>query len=79
MIPETDALQAIALAGQGQNVSEIARHLGHERKTIRIYLKGHRASGLPRPCSARSASQGSRAPPVTRPPPPSPHTHCLTL
>src|SRR5260370_8075812 len=49
MIPEASALQAIALAGQGQNVSEIARHLGHDRKTIRIYLNGHRAPGQPRP------------------------------
>lgn len=49
MIPETSALQAIALAGQGQNVSEIARRLGHDRKTIRIYLNGHRAPGQPRP------------------------------
>ena len=49
MIPETSARQAIALAGQGQNVSEIARHLGHDRKTIRIYLNGHRAPGQPRP------------------------------
>ena len=49
MIPGTDARQAIALAGQGQNVSEIARQLGHDRKTIRIYLNGHRAPGQPRP------------------------------
>jgi hypothetical protein len=49
MIPETSALHAIALAGQGQNVSEIARHLGHDRKTIRIYLNGHRAPGQSRP------------------------------
>jgi hypothetical protein len=49
MIPETDARKAIALAGQGRNVSEIARHLGHDRKTIRIYLNGHRAPGQPRP------------------------------
>ena len=49
MIPETSARQAIALAGHGQNVSEIARHLGHDRKTIRIYLNGHRAPGQPRP------------------------------
>ena len=49
MIPQTSARQAIALAGQGQNVSEIARHLGHDRKTIRIYLNGHRAPGQPRP------------------------------
>lgn len=49
MIPEADALRAIDLAGQGQNVSEIARELGHDRKTIRIYLNGHRAPGQPRP------------------------------
>jgi hypothetical protein len=48
VIPEADALRAIALAGQGQNVSEIARDLGHDRKTIRIYLNGHRAPGQPR-------------------------------
>ena len=48
MIPEAAARQAIALAGQGANVSEIARRLGHDRKTIRIYLNGHRAPGQPR-------------------------------
>ena len=49
MIPEADARQAIAMAGQGQNVSQIARRLRHDRKTIRIYLNGHRAPGQPRP------------------------------
>lgn len=49
MIPEADARKAIDLAGQGQNVSEIARQLDHDRKTIRIYLNGHRAPGQPRP------------------------------
>jgi hypothetical protein len=49
MIPETDARQAITLARQGASVSEIARRLGHDRKTIRIYLNGHRAPGQPRP------------------------------
>jgi hypothetical protein len=49
MIPEQAARQAIALAGQGANVSQIARRLGHDRKTIRIYLNGHRAPGQPRP------------------------------
>ena len=49
MIPEQAARQAIALAGQGWNVSAIARHVGHDRKTIRIYLNGHRAPGQPRP------------------------------
>src|ERR1035441_5759105 len=49
MIPEQDARQAITLAGQDWNVSQIARHLGHDRKTVRIYLNGHRAPGQPRP------------------------------
>lgn len=49
MIPEADARRAIALAGHGANVSQIARQLGHDRKTIRIYLNGHRAPGQPRP------------------------------
>lgn len=49
MIPAADARKAIDLAGQGQNVSEIARQLRHDRKTIRIYLNGHRAPGQPRP------------------------------
>lgn len=48
MIPATDARKAIELAGQGQNVSQIARQLRHDRKTIRIYLNGHRAPGQPR-------------------------------
>jgi hypothetical protein len=48
VIPETDARKAIDLAGQGCNVSEIARQVGHDRKTIRIYLNGHRAPGQPR-------------------------------
>ena len=48
MIPAADARRAIDLAGQGQNVSEIARQLRHDRKTIRIYLNGHRAPGQPR-------------------------------
>jgi hypothetical protein len=49
MIPETSARQAIALAGQGTSVSGISRQLGHDRKTIRTYLSGHRAPGQPRP------------------------------
>ncbi|MBO0806461.1 MAG: hypothetical protein J2P25_25710, partial [Nocardiopsaceae bacterium] len=48
MIPEPDARKATDMAGQGKNMSEIARHLGHDRKTIRIYLNGHRAPGQPR-------------------------------
>lgn len=45
MIPEHAAAQAIALAEQGANVSQIARHLGHDRKTIRVCLDGQRAPG----------------------------------
>lgn len=48
MIPETDARQAITLAGQGTSVAGIARRLGHDRKTIRTYLTGHRVPGQPR-------------------------------
>lgn len=49
MIPEHAAHQAITLAERGWNVSEIARDLGHDRKTIRIYLNGSRAPGQRRP------------------------------
>lgn len=49
MIPGQAARQAITLAGQGWTVSGIARHLGHDRRTIRIYVNGSRAPGQPRP------------------------------
>jgi hypothetical protein len=48
VIPERSAVQAIMLAEQGWNLSAIARHLGHDRKTIRIYLSGSRTPGQPR-------------------------------
>ena len=34
-----------ALARQGWTVSAIARHLGHDRRTIRGYLSGGRVAG----------------------------------
>jgi hypothetical protein len=49
MIPEHAARQSITLAAQGWTVSGIARHLGHDRRTIRIYVNGSRAPGQPRP------------------------------
>ena len=49
MIPEQAARQAVTLARQGWTVSGIARHLGHDRRTIRIYVNGSRAPGHPRP------------------------------
>ena len=48
MISQRSAEQAINLADQGWTVSAIARHLDHDRKTIRIYLTGHRTPGQPR-------------------------------
>ena len=48
MIPEHAAHQAINLAERGWSVSKIARHLGHDRKTLRVYLSGTRAPGQPR-------------------------------
>jgi predicted transcriptional regulator len=42
VIPQRSAEQAIILAEQGWTVSAIARHLGHDRKTIRIYLSDRR-------------------------------------
>jgi hypothetical protein len=49
VIPQQSAERAIILAEQDWTVSAIARHLGHDRKTIRIYLNGRRAPGQPRP------------------------------
>jgi hypothetical protein len=49
VIPQHSAEQAITLSNQGWNVSAIARRLGHDRKTIRIYLNGRRMPGQPRP------------------------------
>jgi hypothetical protein len=48
MIPEHDARQAVALAGQGTSTAAIAVLLSHDRKTIRTYLSGQRAPGQPR-------------------------------
>lgn len=48
MIPEHSAAEAITLSEQGWTVSAIAQHLGHDRKTIRIYLNGRRRPGQPR-------------------------------
>jgi transposase len=38
-------VDAHALHRQGWTISAIARHLGHDRKTIRAYLKGDRVAG----------------------------------
>ena len=48
MIPAQAAVQARHLHAGGWTVSAIARHLGHDRKTVRIYLAGVRDPGQPR-------------------------------
>ncbi|HEU0102101.1 MAG TPA: hypothetical protein VFR07_07235 [Mycobacteriales bacterium] len=41
-----------ALKRQGWTVSAIARHLGHDRKTIRAYLSGERVAGQRAPAAS---------------------------
>ena len=48
MIPAQAAVGARHLHADGWTVSAIARHLGHDRKTVRIYLAGVRDPGQPR-------------------------------
>ena len=45
MLTLEDDIDVHALARQGWSISAIARHTGHDRKTIRAYLSGQRAAG----------------------------------
>ena len=45
MLTREDDVDAHALHRRGWTVSAIARHLGHDRKTIRAYLAGDRTAG----------------------------------
>src|SRR4051812_7200044 len=45
MMTREDEVDAAALHRQGWTISAIARHLGHDRKTIRAYVHGGRVSG----------------------------------
>jgi transposase len=45
MLTWENNVEASALRSQGWTISAIARHLGHDRKTIRDYLEGKRAPG----------------------------------
>jgi len=45
MLTREDDMEAAALRKRGWTVSAIARHLGHDRKTIRAYLTGGRVAG----------------------------------
>src|SRR5262252_3729692 len=51
MLSWEDDVEAHALRGRGWSISAIARHLGHDRKTVRAYLRGDREPG-------RRASRG---------------------
>src|SRR3954452_15500982 len=42
MLTREDDVDAHALHRRGWTISAIARHLGHDRKTIRAYLNGER-------------------------------------
>ena len=46
MLTREDDVDAHALRRQGWTISAIARHLGHDRKTIRAYLFGGRVAGV---------------------------------
>ena len=46
MLTQEDDVDAHALRKRGWSISAIARHLGHDRKTIRAYLDGDRAAGV---------------------------------
>ena len=76
MLTREDDVDAHALSRQGWTISAIARHLGHDRKTIRDYLTGERIAGeratagpdpfapfvdyVTRPADRGSASVGGR-------------------
>ena len=46
MLTWENDVEASALRRQGWTISAIARHLGHDRKTIRAYLDGKRTPGV---------------------------------
>ena len=45
MLTREDDVDAHALHARGWTISAIARHLDHDRKTIRAYVTGHRVGG----------------------------------
>jgi transposase len=49
MLTQEDDVDAHALRKRGWSISAIARHLGHDRKTICAYLNGERAAGARAP------------------------------
>ena len=52
MLTQEDDVDAHALRKRGWSISAIARHLGHDRKTIRAYLNDDRVAGVRSPAGA---------------------------
>ncbi len=52
MLTQEDDVDAHALRKRGWSISAIARHLGHDRKTIRAYLNDERVAGVRAPAGA---------------------------
>ena len=55
MLTREDDMDAHALHRRGWTISAIARHLGHDRKTIRAYLRGDREAGVAGPAGGRTS------------------------
>jgi len=49
MLTQEDDVDAHALRKRGWSISSIARHVGHDRKTITAYLNGTRSAGVRAP------------------------------
>jgi len=52
MLTQGEDVEAHALRERGWSISAIARHLGHDRKTVRGYLSGERQPGVRRSSAA---------------------------
>jgi hypothetical protein len=48
MLTQGGDVEVHALAGRGWSISTIARHLGRDRKTVRVYVNGRRSPGVRR-------------------------------
>ena len=46
MLTQEDDVEIHALRRRGWSISAIARHVGRDRKTVRVYLNGQRVPGF---------------------------------
>ena len=63
MLTRENDVEVHALHNRGWTISAIARHTGHDRKTIRAYLNGERTPGQ-RKRPARPTDANSVEPPA---------------